>query len=222
MIVENQVHYLNAYGNDIPSSQPYALRIGFWATVTEVNAKTNRVNVINDQGLTFTSIPLTSKTWVVDNGDYVSGEREIPPVNSRVFVLTPTGDISESFVLCSGYPFLEKSLQTLWAKNDSENKTKISQKEQVTLGGWNIKENYKDGNLSISSKDSNISIQLNLKDNDELKQKKGVTVKAWNNSVNITDDNLTVSDLNNNTIEFKKNSDGTKSIVINKNLEVFQ
>ena len=184
------------------TSSYYLNRIGFWAEVKEVDSTNNWVNVVSEQGLVFNSIPVASREWVNDNNKYITSERFLPPVGARVFVLTPTHSITGAFVLCSGYPRGEDSLKTLFAQSNDEKELKNNQYEKISQGGWNIKENYEDGNILIESNDKEVSISLNLQKNDNLKQKQCVSITAWKNSINIADKKIDIQDSNQNKINF--------------------
>lgn len=215
-------HKTNAVPSPIVSDDLFSARIGFWADVISVDSVNNRVDVVNDQGLEFYDIPVLSRQWVIENDGYVSGERNLPPVNARVFILVPDGVFDNAFVLCSGFPSQESSLKTLFAQNENEKEQKNNIKEIVTQGGWIIQENYLDGNLSLTSKDGRYSFNINLSDNSELSQSMGVSFTLGNLSLSVTDDDgvtitneenkitlsgdgITISDADN---EIKMTSDG--------------
>lgn len=234
MVLKSFTHYKHSTPQDMPSGSFYSGRIGFWADVKEVDSVNGRVDVVNDQGLKLSAIPVCSGEWVIDKEKYVSGERHLPPEGARVFVLTPTGTLNGAFVLCSGYPKGEKSLQTLFAQNSNEESLKKNQYERITQGGWDIKENYEDGNISLTSNDKNIVIQINPAKNDNLKQEQTVSIKAYNNAIEITKDGFSIEDKNKNKIttassgikieDCNKNKieTTTASVKINGNLEVLQ
>lgn len=215
MLVKSFTHHKHSIPQELQSGSYYAERIGFWADVKEVDSANNCVTVVNDQGFTLNSIPVCSFEWVSDKDNYVSGERKLPPEGARVFVLTPTKTLSGAFVLCSGYPKGEKSLQTLFAQNNNEESLKKNQYERITQGGWNIKENYEDGNISLSSNDGNIVIQINPAKNNNLKQEQTVSVTAYNNAVEITKDGIKFTDSNKNS--FSATSGGYSIEDKNKN-----
>lgn len=234
MVLKSFTHYKHSTPQDMQSGSFYSGRIGFWADVKEVDSVNGRVDVVNDQGLKLSAIPVCSGEWVIDKEKYVSGERHLPPEGARVFILTPTGTLNGAFVLCSGYPRGEKSLQTLFAQNNNEETLKKNQYERITQGGWDIKENYEDGNISLSSNDGNIVIQINPAKNDNLKQEQTVSITAYNNAVEITKDGFSIEDKNKNKIttassgivieDCNKNKieTTTTSVKINGNLEVLQ
>lgn len=216
MVLKSFTHYKHSTPQDMPSGSFYSERIGFWADVKEVDSVNGRVDVVNDQGLKLSAIPVCSGEWVIDKEKYVSGERHLPPEGARVFVLTPTGTLNGAFVLCSGYPRGEKSLQTLFAQNNNEEELKKNQYERITQGGWDIKENYEDGNISLSSNDGNIVIQINPAKNDNLKQEQTVSISAYKNTVEITKDGIKFTDANKNNISATSNGLSVKDKNSNK------
>lgn len=156
-------------------------RIGFWATVTEVNAESNTVRVISDTKQEYDGIPVVSREWVSSNDNYVTGARNLPPVGSWVFVLTPTRTITGSFVLCSGYTRGDSSNHVLFEKD----KEKISAKK--TVGGWLLEENYDNGDVKIANNDETIS--LTLENSEEGK----ITLKANETTVTIEKNNVSLN-----------------------------
>lgn len=176
----------------INSQSPLTDRIGFWASVSSVDSTTNRVDVYSDTGVYCTGLPVYSQEWVNADSDkdYVTGSRNLPPIGARVFVLMPTHTIAGAFVLCSGYAMGEAKTKNLLASEDDKQQIKqySTIKESITQGGWNIKEDYNNGNLSMKSVDENVSIEINLEDNKKLEQKKGITIKAFDYEIVIQPD----------------------------------
>lgn len=170
-------------------------RIGFWGNVESVNSQNNTVDVTADIGILYRNIPVMSHEWVnaTDSKNYVTAERNLPPVGARVFVLTPTRTITGAFVLCSGYARGEADTHTLYAKNDSEQEEKNTVREKITQGGWNNKEDYANGNSSFTSQDGKIAININPVENSDKGQSKEVSLIAWDNEVHISESGITIS-----------------------------
>lgn len=167
----------------IPNNSFLNSRIGFFATVTNVNSVTNTVDVISDIGQTILGLDVMSNQWVIKKDDYVSGERFLPPIGSRVFVLTPSpGRLVGAFVLCSGFAKRENSTHEIFAKTPTEKEEFNNQKETVTQGGWDIKEDYKTGNIEIKNKDKKISLILK---NDT----KEINIKSYDNCEIVVNEN---------------------------------
>lgn len=166
-----------------------AERIGFWGYVNEIHSDSLTVDVIADNGFRYQYIPVKSDTWV--NADNKTGERNLPPVNTRVFVLMPTKTIQNAFVLCSGYNRNQVEEKADFIA-DAKNAAEIEEKNQSTLkkniSGWEEETNEKNGNITISSKDKNIKLEIITEDNEEKSEKKSLVVTAWNNVIKITDE----------------------------------
>lgn len=169
-------------------------RIGFWAIVSDVDSTLNRVNVISDLGISLSGIPVYSSEWVCadDSKDYVTGSRNLPPIGARVFVLMPTHTITGAFILCSGYAPGETKTQNLIADTNKKDKFNTL-KEKITQGGWNLKEDYSSGNISLLSKDEKIKIELNVEENQQDKQKLGIVLTAYDHEILINDNEIKIT-----------------------------
>lgn len=203
MKVIKNIHKTNAIAPHLPEGNFLAGRIGFWALVTDVNSINNTVTVISDTGFEYPNIPVMSNEWVTvdDSKDYIPSTRNLPPKNSRVFVLTPTYTATGAFVLCSGFSRGDENIRTLWAKNENELEDKNNCRETKTQGGWDITEEYANGNFKAESNDGNITINVNTTEDSQKSQLKEVSVTAWNNKVVINEDGISVVDKNGNTIK---------------------
>ena len=227
MNVIKNTHNTNAVIPHVNGENFLAKRIGFWATVSEQNSKNNTVTVISDTGFELPNIPVVSGEWVtVDkNKDYIPSTRNLPPKGSRVFVLTPTYSAMGAFVLCSGFSKGDENIRTLWAQNDNEVEDKNNSRETKTQGGWDITEEYENGNFAAKSDDENIIITVNTTKNEDKSQEKEVSILAWENSIIINEDGIKITDCNDNIFladdeglkitdkndnEIKANNDGLK------------
>lgn len=224
MDIKRKIHRVNASGSPVHPSNYLSGRIGFWGLVIEQNSKNNTVTVVSDTGFQLKNIPVISTEWVTvnDKKNYIPSARNLPPKNSRVFVLTPTFTAVGAFVLCSGFSRGDENIRKLWAKNDNELEDKNNSRETVTQGGWDITEEYANGNfkaVSISTNEGNIVITLNTTKDNNKSQNQEVSVDAWNNKITITKDGITIKDTNNSTIEMKKDGSQNK-VIINNHLEV--
>ena len=234
MNIIRNVHKINADSPDINNNNYLKGRIGFWALVTAVNSRNNTVTVVSDTGYELKNIPVVSGEWVTvdENKNYIPSQRNLPPVNSRVFVLTPTYTAVGAFVLCSGFSRGDENIRTLWAANENELEDKNNCREVKTQGGWDITEEYANGNFKAISNDGNIKFNVNTEENSQKSQPKEVSVTAWGNSIIInengvsytdangneiqsTSSGITITDANNNTIEM-----GASGVTINNHLEV--
>lgn len=197
------VHKLNAMPPSMPEGNYLSGRIGFWGLVIAQNSKNNTVTVVSDTGFEYKNIPVVSSEWVTvdDNKNYIPSTRNLPPRNSRVFVLTPTFSANGAFVLCSGFSRGDDNIRTLWAKDDSEMDAKNNSRETKTQGGWDKTENYTNGNLTFASNDNNITVDVQtVDDTEDTSKKKKIEIKAWNNQITINADGIVIKDKTGNTI----------------------
>ena len=112
-------------------------------------------------------------------------------------------------------------MRTLWAASESELEDKNNCRETKTQGGWDITEEYKNGNfkaVSISTDEGKIEITLNTTKDDNKSQPQEVSLKAWGNNIVITKDGISLVDKNNNKVD--STSDGIK--VTDKNSNVLE
>ena len=120
-------------------------RYGFWGVVVDVHSENNTVDVKQGGGLVLKGIPVAcTDEWVCEyKDDYLAGSRNLPPLNARVFVLTPTGTYEEAFVLCSGLSMYEKEHKNKFMANtNSEKHDKKKTREIIRQGNWKTKYNY--------------------------------------------------------------------------------
>ncbi len=229
MIVKRQIHRVDAIAPKLPEGNYLSNRIGFWALVTEQNSLNNTVTVVSDTGYELKNIPVKSDEWVTidDNKNYVPSQRNLPPVNSRVFVLTPTYSAMGAFVLCSGFSRGDENIRKLWAASESELNDKNNSRETKTQGGWDITEEYSNGNFSVSSNDGNIKFNVNTTLDNAKSQPKEVSVTAWNNKIVIDNNGIKIADKNNNVIQTTANGlditdkNGNKINTSATNLEIY-
>lgn len=160
-------------------------KLGFWATVTEVNSQTYTCTVLTSNKEVIRNIPLSTREWISDD----SAERNLPPKGTFVFILMPDNCISNAFVLCSGYPKGEPALEQLFAASDSEQKEKDQEREVITPGGWNETENYKTGTRTMTSPDGKIEIKATLKD----KTAESLTVTCFDTAITIDKNGVTLN-----------------------------
>lgn len=201
MKVVKNIHKTNVQAPHLNNDSYLKDRLGFWALVKDVNSLNNTVTVVSDTGFEYANIPVKSDEWVTLKDNYIPSQRNLPPKNSRVFILTPTHTAVGAFVLCSGFSRGDENIRTLWAANENELEDKNNSREVKTQGGWDITEEYANGNYKAVSNDENIEFQANPVQDDDKSQNKGISLNAWGNSIVINEDGITVTDKNNNTVE---------------------
>lgn len=229
MQIVRKTHRVNAASSPLNNSNYLENRIGFWALVKEQNSLNNTVTVISDTGFEYSNVPVVSGEWVTvdDNKNYIPSTRNLPPKNSRVFVLTPTYSASGAFVLCSGFSRGDENIRKLWAQNENELESKNNSRETKTQGGWDITEEYSNGNFSAKSNDGNISFNVNTTKDDQKSQPKEVSVKAWNNNIVINEDGIEITDKSNNKIKMTNSdiqilADTTKLLKIGNSVDTIK
>ena len=156
MKLNKVIHHKNAFPQSVHSDNPYEGRIGFWAVVQAIDAKHNWCDIISDQGLKYYSIPVVSNEWVRKTDDYITGEINLPPVESRVFVLTPDGTMAGAFILCSGFPYCDTSVRKIWPTSDEEGQIH----KKITQSGWTITEDYSNGDLTLTDKEAKTTVSI--------------------------------------------------------------
>lgn len=216
MRVVRNIHKTNAKAPHLNNDSYLKNRLGFWALVKDVNSKNNTVTVVSDTGFEYSNIPVKSDEWVTLKDNYIPSQRNLPPKNSRVFVLTPTFTAVGAFVLCSGFSRGDENIRTLWAANDNELEDKNNSRETKTQGGWDITEEYANGNYKAASNDENIVFQANPVQDDDKSQNKEISLNAWGNTIVINEDGIAVTDANNNTVEATSDGIIIKDKVDNK------
>lgn len=192
--------------------------IGFWGYVSAVNSDSLTVDVVDDTGVEYKYIPVSSKEWV--NADLSSGERNLPPVNTRVFVLMPTSTIQSAFILCSGFGRgqSDELSNFVCTSNDNTELEKYSNSKKIkSVDGWQKEIDNTSGNLKIISNDENIILDSKIKtessnenpnlsinvyghtiviDKDGLsittKDKTPFTINSYGHSISLTEDNIKI------------------------------
>ena len=198
MKVIRNIHKTNANAPHLPEGNYLTGRIGFWGLVIDVNSINNTVTVVSDTGFELPNIPVVSGEWVTvdDNKKYIPSTRNLPPKNSRVFVLTPTYTATGAFVLCSGFSRGDENIRELWAADENELEDKNNCRETKTQGGWDITEEYANGNFKAESNDGKIQIVANTTEDSQKSQTKEVSVTAFGNTVIINEDGISITDKN--------------------------
>ncbi|NVP23035.1 hypothetical protein [Treponema phagedenis] len=138
-------------------------RIGMWGTVTDVDSTRNAVNVRLTGGVLLEDVPVASlDEWICEFKDegYLSGSRNLPPENARVFVLMPTGTFEGAFVLCSSLSMFEKEHQKKFMSTKEQRTEKNVERLRVRPGKWIEKYNYKTGQLELTSSNENVKIAI--------------------------------------------------------------
>ena len=168
------------------NATPYDSRFGFWGVVTEVHSEDCTVHVCMENGIELSGVRVASLQWVTAVKDKpLTGERQLPPVNTYVFCLMPTGEYSSAFVLCSGFARHEA------IHGDFKKKDKNDKAERLDNSGWKFESDYKTGTKRIQNKAEEPTITLEVDQEDEGDEKVNVTIHGTKITVT-KDDGITI------------------------------
>jgi len=154
------------------SALPSGKCLGEWGRVETAHSDDNTVDVTLASGLHLERVPVTSREWVVSGDDaekeWNSGERNLPPVNARVFVLMPNLTYDGCFVMpFSGFSTIEQTAPFL-----SEGMERVG--ERITPSGWHVTQDQVTGSYRAVSPDKKTVIDIDYgteaepKENHEL------------------------------------------------------
>lgn len=170
-------------------------RIGFWGYVQEVYGSTLTVDVLSDLGWLCRNVAVASAEWV--NGDTGTGERNLPPVGSRVFVLTPCGSLQGAFVLCSGFAKGDAGEKDGFrAKEESGEEDCCAVRKCVRPDGWTVEKDERTGTLQAFHKGGEVSFSCVPADGDAA-----VKVEAFGTEITVTGDGAEFSFPGNITLQ---------------------
>jgi hypothetical protein len=143
---------------------PYDRRYGEWGRVEFLHSEDNTVDIFLDIGIYLKRVQVSSREWAVPgqdaDKDFNSGERDLPPIHARVFVMMPTGTYDDCFVLCSGFAATDQTKPYMEAGRE-----KI--KERFTPGRWHEINDYASGSREIISPDEKTRLKIDYGTEDE-------------------------------------------------------
>jgi hypothetical protein len=171
----------------IRTETPFDRRSGFFGVVTEVQAKNNTVTVRGDFGRDIAGVRVASSQWVTmpcDEGgtkskDTLTGQRHLPPVNTYVYCLMPTGEPSSAIVLCSVFAYQDPNHADF--KEDSEDAVFIE--KRIDNGGWKFTHDIRTGTRRIQNSPKDGEETISLEVNQEEKGKAKVIFKFFENAL---------------------------------------
>ncbi|GHU22192.1 hypothetical protein FACS1894172_15250 [Spirochaetia bacterium] len=175
-------------------------RYGAWGVVKTVHSNDISVDVLID-GVLVLRVPVASQEWVKayqENEEeedsevlYVSGDRHLPPVGARVFVLMPTGNFDGCFVLCSGFSIHESSHRTTFAL-EGDDDPEIAQRKNTALDNWKTVRDYEKGNITIYSPDDKTFFRIEYPDESGEPENPEIHLQAFEEvKLDIVQDNNT-------------------------------
>lgn len=127
---------------------PPGLRIGEWARVVKARSEDCSIDVITASGAFLKHVPVASREWSAPlEGGGHSGERDLPPVNARVFVLMPSLSFSDCFALpFSGHSVIDRPAPFMDAGEEGA-------VERIEPSGWRSRSDRGSGSRRIESPD---------------------------------------------------------------------
>jgi len=137
--------------------------VGVWGIVQRVHSEDVSIDVKSTVGLEYRHVKVRSLAWVGVNDDRAFGERDIPPVGAKVFVLFPDGVDSPdtAFALCS-------VIDTMWTMKKSKDNLAVADKERerkiVTEIGWTIIYDKDTGDVIIENDGNKTRITVKKSD----------------------------------------------------------
>ena len=137
---------------------PYGKRLGEWGRVEAAYSDDNTVDVTLASGLYLERVPVASREWVVSGDDaekeWNSGERNLPPVHARVFVLMPGFTYDDCFVLpFSGFSIIDQTAPFM-----GEGMERVG--ERITPSGWHVTDDHVTGSHRAISPDKKTVVEI--------------------------------------------------------------
>jgi hypothetical protein len=126
--------------------------------VDALHSEDNTADIFLDSGTYLNRVPVASREWAVSGEDaekdYNSGERNLPPVQARVFIMMPTCTYNDCFVMpFSGFSTIDQPKPYM-----EDGREKI--KERITPGGWHTADDYVTGSRKAVSPDKKTSLEI--------------------------------------------------------------
>jgi hypothetical protein len=164
----------------VPHSPPYLNRYGAWGYVEKTYSGDHSADVFIDTGAYLKRCPVSSKEWVVPGEEYTSGERDLPPLGSRVFVLMPYGNTTYdgAFVLCSGFIVTSKPEKENFMEEEKEKSRK-----RIKPGNWKELYDCVTGTHEIISPDGKTTMKIDYGSGGEEKEKPELQLKLFGETV---------------------------------------
>jgi len=154
-------------------------QFGIWGKVNAINSNDNTVDVILDTGVYLNNVPVASREWVIYGEDvkkdFNAGERDLPPIQARVFVFMPTFTFNDCFIApFSGFNNFDKNISSPFLEDDKQNI-----KERITPSGWHITNDYITGSHKAVSLDKETSLEIDYGTEDKAKEKPELHLKIF-------------------------------------------
>ena len=160
---------------------------GIWGIVKKLNSEDVTVDVEMRNGIELRHIKVRSLEWAGHNSNRAFGERDLPPLDSKVFIMLPDGpdNLDTAFVFCS-------VIDTVWeigekAREELALSGKNREYLRINEVGWKFNYDKDTGDLTIESPEVTDKIIVNLdRTNKKAKVSVGnIEVEINNGQVNI-------------------------------------
>jgi hypothetical protein len=160
----------------VPHSSPYINRYGAWGYVEKTYSGDHSADVFLDTGAYLKRCPVSSKEWVVPGEVYTSGERDLPPIGARIFVLMPYGNTTYdgAFVLCSGFIVTSKPEKETFMEEEKEKSRK-----RIKPGNWKELYDCVTGTHEIISPDGKTDVKIDYGTGEEEKEHPELHLKLF-------------------------------------------
>jgi phage baseplate assembly protein gpV len=161
------------------SESPFDERSGFFGMVTAIDEETNTITVRSDSLREYTGIRVASLEWVTidENNSLLTGERKLPPVNTFVYCLMPTGSPSSAIALCSVFAYNDSMGGGITAFKE-KTKESVFIDKKIDNGGWKFTHDIRSGTRKIQNapKDGEETIAVEIDQEKEGKEKVKVAI----------------------------------------------
>ncbi|MCL2174485.1 MAG: hypothetical protein FWB73_00420 [Treponema sp.] len=141
----------------------------FYGMVTEVHPEDNSVHVRMDNGRIISGVRVASLEWVTVNNNkgFLSGQRRLPPIDTFVLCLMPTGELNSAIVLCSAFAYDVAEHAAFKEEGEDAAETR----KLVTNAGWIRTEDNRTGTVVIQNKEEEPTIKIEIDQENEEKIK---------------------------------------------------
>ncbi|GHU10330.1 hypothetical protein FACS1894151_09600 [Spirochaetia bacterium] len=212
--------------NPLKSESPFDERSGFFGVVIEVQPKNNTVSIRSDTGRVFVGIRVASPQWVtmptgdsqVKNKEKLTGQRYLPPVNTFVYCLMPTGEPSSAIVLCSVFAYRDAGHAELRDAPAGKEEDFQNIDERIDSGGWKFTHDLRTGTRKIQNAPVDGNETISLEVNQKEKGKSKITLQFFDNTIEFDEEKQGLKQTINGDIDLAVQ--GKATIAVNGNADI--
>lgn len=171
------------YRHALSRSEVSSSLAGLWGIVVKANSDDVTVDVKLRNGIEIRRVKVRSLEWSGYNSNRGFGERDLPPVGSKVFILLPDGEdvLDTAFVICS-------VVDTVWETGEkAKAELAVSSKERealrITEQGWKAKRDKDTGDIVIENSKTGvdkITVTISNSDGQMSVESKGAKIEITN------------------------------------------